>query len=116
MVCAANPSLMPGGVEDFFVRLNMGSKKYMYVPAQVVEMQSPEGASGEHQMQVRGADRDRPSSLTLTQLCYVSNKPFTEEARLPEITRDYPRSNKPFTAEARCGGGSGGPAPALLPR
>ena len=87
---------MPGGVEDFFVRLNMGSEKYMYVPAQVVEMQSPEGASGEHQMQVRGADRDRPSSLTLTPLCYVSNKPFTEEAR--------------------CGGGSGGPAPALLPR
>lgn len=57
---------------NFFVRLNMGSRFFMYVAAQVVSIDGDE-------VQVRGVDRGHPTRIQNTKLAYVSNATFKED-------------------------------------
>lgn len=59
-------------LRDYYVRLNMGSRFFMYVAAQVVSIDGDE-------VQVRGVDSNQPNKVQHTKLAYVSNATFKEE-------------------------------------
>ena len=58
--------------QNFFVRLNMGSRYFLYVAAQIVNITGDE-------LQVRGVDKHMPNKVQSTKLAYVSNASFKEE-------------------------------------
>ena len=57
---------------QYLVRLNMGSRYFMYVAAQVVQINGDE-------LQVRGVDKADPEKVQHTKLAYVSNATFKDE-------------------------------------
>ena len=70
----AAPGLMPNNA-NFFVRLNMGSRYFLYVAAQIVQINGDE-------LQVRGVDPNQPHFIQRTKLAYVSNAIFKDEELL----------------------------------
>ena len=67
----AAPHLMQSSA-NFFVRLNMGSRYFLYVAAQIVHVNGDE-------LQVRGVDPNQPHHIQRTKLAYVSNAMFKDE-------------------------------------
>ena len=67
----AAPGLMQNNA-NFFVRLNMGSRYFLYVAAQIVQINGDE-------LQVRGVDPNQPQFIQRTKLAYVSNAMFKDE-------------------------------------
>merc|ERR1719272_2068004 len=67
----AAPGLMQNNA-NFFVRLNMGSRYFLYVAAQIVQINGDE-------LQVRGVDPNQPHFIQRTKLAYVSNAMFKDE-------------------------------------
>ena len=58
--------------DDYFVRLNMGSRYSLYVAAQIVQINGDE-------LQVRGVDPNQPHFIQRTKLAYVSNAMLEDE-------------------------------------
>ena len=67
----AAPGLMQNNA-NFFVRLNMGSRYFLYVAAQIVQINGDE-------LQVRGVDPNQPHFIQRTKLAYVSNAMLEDE-------------------------------------
>merc|ERR1740130_2292908 len=73
------PGLMQSNA-NFFVRLNMGSRYFLYVAAQIVQINGDE-------LQVRGVDPNQPHFIQRTKLAYVSNALFKDEELGQLITK-----------------------------
>ena len=77
------PGLMPS-TNNYFVRLNMGSRYFNYVAVQIVHINGDE-------LQVRGVDAKQPLYVQRTKLAYVSNAQF-KEGELTELIHKFQTS------------------------
>ena len=66
--------------QKYLVRLNMGSKFFLYVAAQIVSVI-------EDELHVRGVDKTHPEKIQTTKLAYVSNATFKDDEIVEVLQR-----------------------------